>query len=30
MSLRYRHEYAADLPRGLPDGFEIPAREFPA
>ena len=30
MSLRHRHEYAVDLPRGLPDGFEIPAREFPA
>lgn len=29
MSLRHRHEYAVVLPRGLPDGFEIPAREFP-
>lgn len=30
MSLRHRHEYAADLPRGLPNGFEIPDKEFPA
>jgi hypothetical protein len=29
VSLRHRHEYAVVLPRGLPDGFEIPAKEFP-
>jgi hypothetical protein len=30
VSLQHHHEYAVDLPRSLPDGFEIPAREFPA
>ena len=30
MSLRHRHEYAADLPRGLPGRLMPTAREFPA
>lgn len=30
MSLRHRREYAVDLLRGLPIGFEIPVKEFPA
>ncbi|MDQ0765395.1 hypothetical protein QF027_008030 [Streptomyces canus] len=30
VSLRHRHEYAVVLPRGLLDGFEIPAKKFPA
>ncbi|MQY24864.1 hypothetical protein NRB56_04170 [Nocardia sp. RB56] len=30
MSLRHRHGYAVDLPRGLPTGFDKPIREFPA
>jgi hypothetical protein len=29
VSLRYRHEYAADLPHGLPGSFRIPPQEFP-
>jgi hypothetical protein len=29
VSLRYRHEYAADLLRGLPGSFRIPPQEFP-
>ena len=29
MSLRPRHEYAADLPHGLPDGSCPPPRKFP-
>jgi hypothetical protein len=29
VSLRHRREYAVGLPRGLPAGFEIPAKEFP-
>jgi hypothetical protein len=29
VSLRHRHEYAVDLPRGLPNGFETPDKEFP-
>lgn len=30
MSLRHRHEYAVDLPRGLPADFRKPTQEFPA
>ena len=30
MPLRYRHDYAADLHRGLPAGDLKPAQEFPA
>ena len=30
MPLRHRHEYAADLPRGLPGSSCPPPREFPA
>jgi hypothetical protein len=30
VSLRPRHEYAADLPRGLPAGNDKPTQEFPA
>lgn len=30
MSLRLRHEYAVDLPRGLPAGNGKPTQEFPA
>ena len=30
MSLRYRHEYAVDIPRGLPAGNGKPTQEFPA
>jgi hypothetical protein len=30
MPLRYRHDYAADLHRGLPAGDLNPAQEFPA
>ncbi|MCW2859793.1 MAG: hypothetical protein JWP48_1501 [Actinoallomurus sp.] len=30
VSQRHRHEYAAVLPHGLPDGIGIPAKEFPA
>ena len=30
MPLRPRHEYAADLPRGLLDGSCPPSPEFPA
>jgi hypothetical protein len=29
VSLRYRHEYAAVLPRGLPSSFRIPPRSYP-
>lgn len=29
MSLQYRHEYAADLPRGLPASIDKPTQEFP-
>lgn len=29
MSLRHRHEYAVDLPRGLPAGFHKPTQKFP-
>lgn len=29
MSLRHRHEYAVDLPRGLPTGFGKPTKELP-
>ena len=29
VSQRHRHEYAADLPRGLPSSFRIPLKEFP-
>ncbi len=28
MSLRHRHEYAVDLPRGLPAGFHKPTQKF--
>jgi hypothetical protein len=30
MPLRHRCEYAADLPRSLPDGSCLPSPEFPA
>jgi len=30
MPLRHRHEYAADLPRGLQDGSCLPSPELPA
>lgn len=30
MSLRHRHEYAVDLPRGLLTGFRRPVQEFPS
>ena len=30
MSQRHRYEYAVVIPRGLPDSFGIPAKEFPA
>jgi hypothetical protein len=30
VSLRHRHEYAVDLPRGLPAGDGKPTQEFPA
>lgn len=30
MSLRHRHQYAVDLPRGLLTGFSKPTQKFPA